>query len=112
MWADWWVVGLRGVILAWWRAVLGISRVCWIPGVVGIELMMVTSVREGVGVDEQLFRHQQQQRLGGAGTKGGQGVVLPRPAVGGVRAGRLSEDLPVGCHQRCRVADLVCFDHV
>lgn len=27
MWADLWVVGSRGVILAWWRAVLGISPV-------------------------------------------------------------------------------------
>lgn len=84
------------------------------PGkrVVRTKLMMMASVREGVGVDEQLFCHQQQQCLGGARTKGGQGVVLPRPAVGGVRASRLSEDLPVGCHQRCRVADLVCLDHV
>lgn len=32
MWADWWVVGSRGVILAWWRAVLGISPVGWILG--------------------------------------------------------------------------------
>lgn len=32
MGADWWVVGLRGVILAWWRAVLGISPVGWILG--------------------------------------------------------------------------------